>query len=63
MDIINTILKLISELFIPVSYFVAGSKSKDNERLRTENEKLEKYDEIESGEHSSNDAYIASLWK
>ncbi len=38
-------------------------ETKENEKLKDENEKLKKYDSIENGEHSANDAYNARLWK
>ncbi len=63
MEALTAFIKLIGKLFIPISAYFAGKKAKDNENLKAENEKLKKYKDIDDGEHSSNDAYNAGLWK
>lgn len=63
MQLITSILELLKAIFVPLGAYLLGTKTKENEKLKDENEKLKKYDSIENGEHSANDAYNARLWK
>lgn len=64
METLGIFIKFLKEIFPSLLAYKAGSDSKENEQLREENEKLKKYQKIDDdNEHSSDDAYIAGLWK
>ena len=63
MDWLKLILEFIKKVFGPLMVYKAGRNSKENEQLRSDNEILKKFDDIENGEHSSNDIYTHGMWK
>lgn len=64
MEWVKLILEFFKEVLPTLTTFIAGRKSKELENLKDENEKLRKFQEIDdNNEHSSDDAYTASLWK
>lgn len=63
MDWLKLLFSFIKEVLPTFTTFMVGRKSKELEQIKDENEKIKKYEDIEAGEHSSNDAYNARLWK
>ena len=63
MEWVKLVLGFLKEVIPTLTTFMVGRKSKELENLKDENEKLKKYDEIESDEHSSDDVYTAGMWK
>ena len=63
MEWVKLFLGFLKEVVPTLTTFVVGRKSKELEQVKDENKKLKEYKEIDDGEHSSNDAYNAGLWK
>ena len=63
MDWLKLLFNFLKEVAPTLTTFIVGRKSKELEQLKDENKKLKEYQEIDDGEHSSNDAYNARLWK
>ncbi len=63
MDWVKLLLGFLKEVVPTVTTFIVGRKSKELEQLKDENDKLKKYDDIETDEHSLNDVYTSSMWK
>lgn len=63
MEWVKLVLGFLKEVVPTLTSFFVGRKSKELEQLKDENEKLKEYKSIDDGEHSSNDAYNARLWK
>lgn len=64
MEWVKLIINFLKEALPTLTTFIVGRKSKELENVKDENEKLKKYQEIDDNDqHSSNDAYTASLWK
>lgn len=63
MEWIKLLVGFLKEVLPTVTSFIVGRKSKELENVKDENEKLEKYRDIESESISSDDVYYAELWK
>lgn len=62
MEVLAAIINLIKQLFVPVSAYIAGKKSKENEQLKTENKKLKDYKKIDDKEVHINEVYDENNW-
>ena len=63
MDFLKVLIKFLNELFVPLLAYKAGKDSGENKQLKDDNEKLKEYENINVGEHSSDDAYNARLYE
>lgn len=61
MDILVAFINLIKSIFLPITSFIMGRKSKENEILKKENEKLKKYKKIDK-EEINEDIYNSNNW-
>lgn len=62
MELLSAIIKLIEKLFIPISAYVAGKKSKENEQLKDENKKLKEYKKIDDKDIQISEVYDEKAW-
>jgi len=62
MEIVTTLLNFIKTLFVPIGAYIFGKKTKENEQLKAENEKLKEYKNIDDDEYCANDVYDARMW-
>lgn len=62
MEIVTTLLNFIKTLFVSIGAYKFGKKTKENEQLKAENEKLKKYKNIDDDEYCANDVYDARMW-
>lgn len=62
MEILSAIINLISKLFVPISAYFAGKKSKENEQLKDENKKLKEYKNIDNKDIQISEVYDEKAW-
>lgn len=62
MEILSAILNLISKMFVPISAYFAGKKSKENEQLKDENRKLKEYKKIDDKDIHISEVYVETNW-
>ena len=62
MEILAALINLIKQLFVPVSAYIAGKKSKENEQLKTENKKLKEYKNIDDKDILISEVYDEKAW-
>lgn len=62
MEILAALINLIKQLFVPVSAYIAGKKSKENEQLKTENKKLKEYKNIDDKDIHISEVYDEKAW-
>lgn len=62
MEILSAIINLISKLFIPISAYIVGKKSKENEQLKDENKKLKEYKKIDDKDIHISEVYDETNW-
>ena len=62
MEVLAALINLIKQLFVPVSVYIAGKKSKEKEQLKTENKKLKEYKNIDDKDIHISEVYDEKAW-
>lgn len=62
MELLAAFINLIKQLFVPVSAYIAGKKSKENQQLKDENKKLKEYKKIDDKEVHVSEVYDETNW-